>query len=291
MVDLAVVGGGYWGIAAAWLARAAGVDTVLLDDANPAGATRNSAGIFQRWWYRQDVAARRVPADWNWQGPSLDWLDELGLVEDTGEMFYSRAKPERRLRDDCLLVQPWRVEALIAPHPLHVERIEAAGASWAVVGSTGTFTARRVIVAAGAWTDVLLAASGLATVGVQSLRGRALVLAHPDPLALPVTYLARPYTHYTLRPWRPGQVRLGDTVERKTGDLSQLVAAAASITGVAPVVLDVPDGYRPVADRYVCDLAAPNLVVTTGGHRVGLGLAEPVARRALALLGVSASDV
>lgn len=284
MVELAVVGGGYWGICATYLARNAGVDAVLIDDGNPLGATRNSAGICQRWWYRQEVASRRIPSDWDWQGPQLDWLDRLGLVRDTGEMFFTPRKPDQRRRPDCLLVNPWEVEALVEPVAARVRRIER-GVRLLLDGGDDV-VARKVLVTAGAWTDVLLDASGLPPVGVTPLRGRAYVVEAVAP-ETPVTFMPRPYTHYTLRAWGPGRARIGDTVERKRGQLGGLSLAYREITGHEPDIADVLDGLRPVADRYICDEVAPGVVVATGGHRVGLGLAEPVARRALRLLGLT----
>lgn len=286
--DVVVVGAGYWGVAIAYALRAAGADVLLVDADMPQASSRNSAGIFQAWWYKAETTAKKIPAGWDWAGPSVRWLQDLDLVRRTGEGFTTYQHRQQRLRDDCWLVDPEAVLALVKPVKVHVVRLWRDTGGWNVNSIAGVRAhAKQVVVAAGAWTDKLLWRSGLPEVGVQPLRGRAAIFCCRDNSELPITHLAAPFTHYTMRPFKGNKVRIGDTVERKVdGALPQTYLDTVERWGFdLGDALRWQDGFRPVTKQYVVDEVAPGLVVATGGHRVGLGLSEPVANRVKGLLG------
>lgn len=289
MTELAIVGGGYWGTCLAVLASDLGVDVKLLDDHWEHGASRNSAGIFQEWWYKAETSAKRIPSNWDWKGPSVRWLMERELVTKTGETFTTNRNPVPRFREDCRLVNPLEVHALAFPVlqlAQAMRLVRDPGWGWRVVTHTGDeIAAKQLVVAAGARTDDLLEASGLPCVGVWGLRGRAVVLSGDGLPQMPHTHLAAPYTHFTLRPWGDGRWRWGDTVERSDKDqLAGKLLPSMLREFPGTMVEGVLDGQRPESKQYICDEVAPGLVVMTGGHRVGLGLSQPVAERALRLL-------
>lgn len=105
--DLAVIGGGFWGVAIARAATERGLDVVTLDDRNPIGASRNASGIIQKRWYESNTSTRMYP-DWfdpddiDW---AIDWLDERTQLDDTGERFTSYQGSDGRYRDDCWVVR------------------------------------------------------------------------------------------------------------------------------------------------------------------------------------------
>lgn len=286
MADLIVVGGGYWGVAIAYKARERGLSVLLFDDRRPEGSSRNSAGMMQRYWYKASTTLNHIPRSWGWwRGPSLGWLESLGMVQNTGEMFATRSRPEARFRDDLQMVDPEAVLGLFPAVRGRVDRICREGGRWSVQVDGMDFPAASVAVAAGAWTDALLNASDLPAVGVQGLRGRAVILDQTAYVGqVPLTYMPKPYTHYTLRPWG-NHWRFGDTVEAHDNHVLDrwLMPTLTGLIGQYTYVA-MQDGIRPVCKQFVVEEIAPKLVVATGGHRVGLGMAEPVAGRVLDLL-------
>jgi glycine/D-amino acid oxidase-like deaminating enzyme len=232
-----------------------------------------------------------------WTGKSVaegfNWLTGKMKAHEVGEWFSSYQDAKPKFRPDMLMLEDLetalRTGAEVTRQSVKVDVLEKAGSGWNVMTDGGRIAAKEVIVAAGAFTDQLLGLSGLPLVGVKALRGRALILQlnHPLKTKLPYTYMTRPYTHYTLRPWRDGQLRLGDTVERssKGGDaaIQELYRVAALLAPGAEVV-GMLDGLRPVCDKAICRPISDGLIVMTGGHRVGLSMSQPFASAALRIL-------
>jgi glycine/D-amino acid oxidase-like deaminating enzyme len=292
--DIAIIGQGFWGVAVALKAREHGLDTLVLDDNDPHGASRNAAGLVTASWYTGMVEKWLHPT-WTPRGVahSIGWLTQFGLAR-TGERF--RGPGGERRREDTYMLPSLasllgKVEAVRASATyLSYQR----DGTWRIhTLDGGAHTARMVAVAAGYRTDNLLRASGMAATGVKALRGRALVVSGmPQVAETPYTLQARPYVHYTLRPWvHAGAAcyRFGDSVERTEAGGGKVFAELKERLGDVMVnwdQVDVLDGYRPVCDRFVVAPCAPKCVVLTGGHRVGLGVASLAADTALKLLGV-----
>lgn len=287
MIDALVVGAGYWGVAIARLLRQRGFQVDLVDDGHPRGSSRNSAGIFQKWWYKAETTSKRAPSAWD-ASPDIDWLLELGLAQQTGEAFTNEMNGNSYYRPDCYLADP---KAILSLEPVQDGMVvylrDSKEGVDAVFGhiEDPQERYRKVFVAAGAWTDKLLVRSGLEPVGVKPLRGRAVIGGHAPKDGTPSTVLAAPYKHYTTRAWGD-KVRIGDTVEptyREALPDDFLRLARPVMNG--DYHFSVQDGLRPVTKQYVVEPRSDNIIVATGGHRVGLGLAMPVARRALELAG------
>lgn len=293
--DLIVIGGGFWGTAAAIQAREGGRDVLLLDDDNPQGASRNAAGIMSLNWYKFQRPTRLYTptitlmmgslftyADAVW---GVDWYSERGLANFTGE-HYLRYQGQPQFRRDCHLLNDLDTFLRLGqPEQTSVIRLFQEKGYWFVETPEQTYRTVKVIVAAGAFTDHLLQASALPTVGVGALRGRAIVYQTARRFPVPLTYKASVGQQYTFRQWGEGLVRLGDTTERGEGDkaLDKLRAfAATELPTLAEV--QVLDGLRPVCKQMVVKQVAPGLVVMTGGHRVGLALAPAAAKKALEVL-------
>src|SRR5687768_3204699 len=115
MLDLIVIGGGFWGTACAVMAESLGLSVVLVDDLNPQGASRNAAGIVSLGWYRwrmkrdqKDVIGNIfsetfVPQDANF---GAGWLRDRGLLRQTGEEFFTLAGNQHFREDIWLLSSP-----------------------------------------------------------------------------------------------------------------------------------------------------------------------------------------
>lgn len=299
MYDLIVIGGGFWGTMAALQAREAGLDTLLLDDLNPQGASRNAAGIVSLGWYallgrridRKDVVANIfgdtfTRSDVLW---GVNFLRERGLLKQTGEEVFTLAG-NRKFREDLwLLSAPQDLFDLTPRTWAKVDKLVKGRDYWAILTENREHLTRRVILAAGAFTDTLLEASNLPAVGVKGLRGRGLLIDPHKVFDVPHTVQVAPYSHLTLRPWQGGMARVGDTVERTPGGEERLLPLKALAEQLAPNYQSVKvfDGLRPVMDKAFIQVIKPGLVVVTGGHRVGLALAPSAARKALALLGIA----
>lgn len=280
-VDLLIIGGGYYGTAAAVLARERGVDVAVVDSEHPLGASRNSAGLFQP--NRHDRGLH--------EPFKIDWLRERGLAKTTGELFSTWRRPEPRFKPGLTLADPRAILMLSRHMRVRVDRLRRANGigGWVAETPGGPILCHNVIVAAGVWTDELLQASRLPTIGVKALRGRAMIViqdGYNDER--PRVHMDRPYHDHCLRPWIGGTWRWGSTVEKIDG------AGAGPVNALANSLADlighytteaIADGLRPVVESgFPTELIAPGLVVSTGGRTIGLGLAEPSARRALNLL-------
>jgi len=319
--DLGIIGGGFWGMTAAQMAVERGYDVTIWDADHDLGASQVAAGIIQLWWYESVTTSKMLPDWWDESYPewAVDWLDGRVNLLDTGELYTSFQGKDGEFRDDCYLIE--ECSQLLTLQPVtekEVGRISPTpqedGPDWAV-HFTGDreppATCDNLLVAAGAWTDDLLRASDLPTVGVEPLRGRALLVEPHDydedppraydetkdalpesiPDSTPHTIYPRPYSHLTLRPYRD-KYRFGDTTEQDLGgneaELNRAMKKAGEIVGDYDLA-EVQDGVRPVCDTITVEQIRSDLpsgVVATGGHRVGLLLAPICARRALRLLNL-----
>lgn len=282
--DVVIVGGGFWGTATAMRLADRGLDVVVIDDGRPDGASRAAAGIVQWAWYRRGtLTAARYPTWWTGahlaQGRVL--LERIGIRQ-TGEYFINACTPGRRtFRPDMWLISsPQALLSQVTPVRDTVMRI-VPGRRVTVHGRDRTYSGHWCVVAAGAATDELLVTSGLPPTGVRPLPGRAYLYETPDRLEVPVTYLPAPYRHLTARPF--GElVRVGDTVERTPASRAkweEMVHRTVDVVIPGARLKGYMEGVRPVLDRFVAEQVADGVIVATGGHRVGLGLAGGVAAR------------
>ncbi len=290
MLDLLVLGGGFWGTATAFEARKRGMDVLLIDDENPEGASRNSAGIVCAHWYRQDTIQRMWPEEWTMDDvdDSLQWLQDNCGLEQTGEYFRNMMTGKSRYRKDCYIIgDNSKLLDMTKRCRDKAHKAYWTGEHWIVWSDKSQYEAKNIVVAMGAFTDTFLLESDMETVGVKPLFGRAMIIEGVEAIDKPLTVLVRPYVHYTLRPWM-GKLRWGDTTERKsTGPyVLNLEAALKKTLDVEelPRVVDWAQGVRPVCSTMTVKECGPNAVVAVGGHRVGLGLSGLVAKKSLELL-------
>lgn len=289
MVDLIVIGSGYWGSAVAIRARAAGLTVRLLDDGRPGAGSRAASGIADRAAYKKELFKKYLPSDWSTSelDDSFDWLLSNGGFP-VREWFWNRfAGTVPRRGDECVYV-PDCGELTRRAGPVTKSKVKAGclEKSGVTVGddSGGEWAGKAVVVAAGVWTDDVLRRFGVKPVGVGSLYGRGLVADGKPRHPVPVSVMIRPYTKHTVREWN-GRFKIGDTAERVPSPKK-----LEALRSVGRIVLDgytneeMTEGYRPVTDKFMVEKLSPRLIVATGGHRIGLGLAGLVSNRVMEAL-------
>lgn len=289
--ELCVIGGGFWGTSVALQAHEKGYNLLHLDCCLQTAASRGAAGMVQLSWYTQETIRRRWPEDWTWQDleNSLAWLEKVAGLERTGEDFINYARPTvRKYRDDLYCIKDNdTLLSLVNPTYAEVQRLFWNEDHWIIWCRGISFTANHVVLCAGYRTDAILMESGLPTIGVRPLLGQAVVITAPElNIARPLTYLARPYVHYTVRPWGKA-FRCGDTTEQesnKTDRGQELLHELKTLVDVPYTINQWIGGIRPVTETFTVKKIGPNLVAAVGGHRVGLGLAGLVGKKVLGLL-------
>ena len=292
LYDIAILGGGFWGVATAYEARKRGLSVALIDDNREQGASRCATGLVCSHWYHADTVRKMLPERYDKRAIdySIGWMVENGKARRVGELIetYSR-KGVWQFRDDCYQFDSAESLLLLTPVDIHrkVLYVLPDDEGWLVVTTGPEVRARRVLVAAGAFTNEILEASELPTVDVVGLRGRALIFASEKwqmEADSPITRMSNPYKHITIRRWgdRFEYYRIGDTTERSSdsGEFDKLCKFTREWVGDYEMV-GIVDGVRPVArgKMTVGPILGDNnsLIVATGGHRVGMGLAGIVA--------------
>lgn len=302
MNELAIVGGGFWGASAALLAREKDVDTILIDDFREQGASRCASGYFGVSWYTGGVIGKMLPPNWTKQDieKSVDWMTHKAIAPMIGQFYTTYPKPDVvRFKPDIRMVQD--VNYFLSLPTLTSRRqvlyLIAEKEAWRLVTDGGDFTAKKVLLTTGAFTDELLARSELPTVGVRGLRGRSIVFANPEKSDLkfdvPFAKSYLPYKELTIRKWDKNYFHIGATTEKTDKGNAPLKVMQRQLelwVGKYEQVCII-DGMRPVRDEGIyVDYPVKDdhtLVVATGGHRAGIGLAHAAAKYALDKLGIS----
>lgn len=240
--------------------RQAGFSVVCVDSSEPGAASAAAGGMVRDvpvrapWW-----RARHTAACW----------DFLRLHCREGiENIFSRHRPEPRLRGGLWLADCASLLRLAQAEKRRVERVEQE--------------ARWVVLAAGVWTDALLAASGLPPLGVMQLPGSAVLGSGALEVPLTMGYRLPGDTRTrtaTARSWERG-LRVGDTVGRD----DQLPVLRALLAHVGGRETGVVSGLRPCLPQLFVEKVRPGLIVATGGHRTGLATAAGVGLRVLELI-------
>ena len=289
MYDLTIVGSGFWGVVTSLFAKEVGLNFVLIDDKQPHSGSRNASGLIDTSWYKGNFFDGIKP-DW-WDPKLIDIgikkLLKFGVIKETiqDDLHVSgKRKGERRTR------KVYIVSDLIGLLNTDFPRIYGSLTSLKKVDYGWYLNdlgvqCKNVVLTTGMWTDGVLESSGIPKIGVKGLAGRAIFIKTKEKLERPLRTLRGSFDHTIFRPWTDDQIRVGDTVEEvlKQKNLDKLVQESERIYPDLTVVKDVI-GFRPVCNKVFVEKIADNLVVATGAHRVGLGLAPVIAERSLKLL-------
>jgi glycine/D-amino acid oxidase-like deaminating enzyme len=265
LLDVLVIGGGYWGSAITRLLRASELTVLCLDGRVEGAASQAAAGLVRAgawekaatgWWgERHSQACRDFFCD--------GWVEER-VVSDYA--------PEPRVKGQVWCGEfPW--EPAVSGR---VVNLRAESDHW----EAGPWQARQIVLAAGCWCDEILRASGLPLTGVKASRGTGLLGAGEVVGVLTRTYRLAGDTRtrsFSMRAWGAG-VRVGDTLPEREAEQQEEMRRFLGYPG------ELVWGLRPRLSQPLVELWAPGLVVATGGYRNGLATAPGVARRVLELL-------
>jgi glycine/D-amino acid oxidase-like deaminating enzyme len=268
VADLVVVGAGFWGVATALVAEAAGAKVTLVASQEPTAASRAASGYFARSWFkdfwkdRADVSeelARRHGIGVTWTGADVATFANV-----------KAGNPELVFKPDWAVFDP---AAFLARRPVDVPEGVAKVAPGRVETTSGrVLDASAIVVAVGVGTEPLLARSNLPPLGVGAVGGRGLVLAGTPPKRTICAHVT-PYHANTMRPWGAG-LRIGETVEVKPDDaplyISKMLKSLDRFIPHPVRIIEERWGQRPTLKGGPrVSMLAPGIVVATGGGRVG----------------------
>lgn len=300
--DVVILGGGFWGSATALRLEDSGRDYIIIDDANPLGASRNAAGICKLGWYKQATIKRMIDGVFTYDEflKGFEWLGTKVPVKNVDEHFVNKMSGGKSsVHKDNYLGNPHN--QLNAPSGKRItDRAKAIlvnddGSVVVKTAKGNVIEASQAVIALGAYTDDFLIDNGLPAVGIKKLPGRAILFRVKDFEEAPdcLTIMTRPYSHFTFRKFGDDQIRGGDTVERSGIDQKNVdnVIRLANDTYGEDKIEDVKIlyGLRPVpVDKMVIRTlnngSHRNVVVASGGHRVGWGLSGAASKRVMELL-------
>lgn len=294
MYDLIVIGSGYWGTAIQREALSKGLNSIVVTDRQPHMASMNATGIVSLEAYKSKAISKLwsnlfTLADIK---ESIESLKLEGFLHSEPEFFSSWQNPVAKKRDTVYLMDDIPYLSSIGPTILgQAQGIVPSSGEWLVHMGAEILRSKAVAVAAGVWTDELLRRSGIAPIGVESIKGTYLQLTGWVGAEGLWTHMTRPYTAFHLRAWH-GKHYLGATTERTEANkkaISELHSAFKAF-GLSSLNMDRAIecfGLRPYVDSgIVCKEIRPGLVVATGGYKVGIGLAPLIANRTMKMLGI-----
>lgn len=288
--DLIIIGGGYWGTGIALEAEKKGWRVIVIDDKDSLSGSRNASAVCDPQAYRSKIFAKYLPSSWtpNDLTESFNWLLQHGGYRQKEWFLNSfNGTPPRVGTEAIYLKDNSTLLSLVKPLIGKVTGGSFEGGQWILnLENSPRVISKWLVVAAGVHTDKVLTSLGLPTIGVSPLFGRGLLVSGNagEDIPLPISVMIRPYCKHTIRRWG-NYYRVGDTAEKQEGE-----KAKEALETVGKRVLEdyrelkLIQGYRPVTDKFLVEKVGPEIVVATGGHRLGLGLTGLVAKKTLEAL-------
>lgn len=297
--ELLVIGGGYWGTGVTLEAKERGIDVLTLDDRDKESGSRNASAVCDPKAYDSDIFKKYFPSNWTQKDleKSFEWICSKGAYE-TQEYFwndYQKSSPRLMERKIYYLPSPEFLTDQIDPlngKVLSISKLAFTNDFWTITYSTPTkeiktIVCKNLVIAAGYRTDEVIS---LITpdwmLGVGKLYGRGLNVKGTPTMDLPVSVMIKPYVKHTVRIWKNGIYKVGDTCEKVPNEnkLANLKDVGARVLSNMEI-LEVTAGWRPTLPKFTVKKLANNLVAATGGHRLGLGVTGIVANKVLEELG------
>lgn len=291
MKSVLVIGGGYFGLAAARLLTSRGVEVTIIDDADPHAGTRASRGLFAPEWIGGEYGERLRP---HWYGVDHDY---------EAEAFFE-AIVTRRAPIEDVYGEEWEDfmvgivdhEAVRAVSEIWYRRIHGkaeglrAGASSFVPvydgGKLGP-AVDGVVVACGYRNEEACKAIGfpLPYDLPAQVKGRWWTIDHSGQFEGIKSYRAEGLA-LNIAKYGPFATSIGDSYEDDrdpSGERARVMASeiAASLNGTG--FRQGGEGYRSVGPggQVYCETLAPRIVCIGGGDRLALGFAGGVACEAV----------
>lgn len=285
--DIVVIGAGYWGRAITLELQRISKSVLCVDSMDPRAGSINASGICDPSAYTSSVFTKYWPQDWTKSDLqySLNWLLENG-GEYTQERFWNKfGNREPRLGERCIYVAP--IGKYLPIEGILIDTVYRCNIEGIIQLQTLTgklLECMQVVVCAGYQTDKVLESMGIPCIGVTGLWGRGLVVDGVPKAHIPVSVMVKPYRKYTIRKWATGY-RVGDSAgEDSDNKRLREIQSVVDMTLINPVTVSVVNGYRPVTEKFIVEKVSPNVVVATGGHRLGLGLSGLVAKKVVEML-------
>ena len=270
MIDLLIVGGGYWGVASALAAEKNGLSVYMVDGDDHMNGSKAAGGHFSLKWFKgkfKDGMARAYE-----DALAMGVLfDTKGAVINT---LYDRKKFGNKYlkpKGDWWTFTPEQFLSLRLPDKkLLVSKIKKTD-TVELQTNCGNIKSRNVLICAGAWTDTLLHMSDLPRVGVSALAGSAISFKGENIDKL-ILHQTTPYRQISIRNWGQGCVRIGETSEHKEHEHQQYLdkmigTVRHHLGGYRPC--ELYRGYRAMRKKPFIGKVADNIYVATGGGRNG----------------------
>ena len=312
MKDLVVIGAGFWGHSTFIKARERGLNCLLVDSQEDLAASPNATGLVALSWYKKSSSlSKYLPEEWTYERivQAFEWVKDFGNLDETGFVFYNGTTEEYKDKEGCYLLpedsplldfSPYGEEELLFGEK--VTKLSEVEGGLRVHFDGGAYVdAEKVMLAAGVWTDRILRASSMRQTMVECLLGRAFLVDVENkdlPEDRPLKVMSAPYQFTWIRP-QYGGYRTGDSVEEigcpeEVEFQTPLDQTKYESKFLDPVrdraeeveIQGIKQGIRPSTESVICDVwdDKGNLVVATGGGRVGLALSGIVSKTALELL-------
>lgn len=277
MIDLIIIGGGFWGISCALRAKEQNKSVLVFDDRDPQAASRNATCMIKWGWYSGTPFKKLCPDNWTDEDivESFRWLSKYVELESTGQNFYNFSDnfKKKTFQDDVVLMElPESLLNQVLTINEKVEMIKETKEGWRVNGKN----CKNLIIAAGYRTDELLIKNKLPGVGIGKDLGIGLIL-NREAVHTPTTWCVRPFVQYTMRKWGD-KIRFGETK-----NLEPMKKYINRFIGESEIV-EEKRGYRPKAKKFTIQAVRKNLVVISGGYKFGLVIAGLVSKEAMCKL-------
>src|ERR1044072_4169908 len=296
MKEVIVIGNGFWGSAIARHLRKAAIDYVVLDNGDLSSGTLNSDAYTCLRWFGSGTVTKHLPQGWTKERIEswVNWLIRKKYLEQTGQWVYNVRLDTWKRYEDCYLMRDVSTFSnRTKAHPKNITKIEDVGDCCKVYTDTGFIRCHKIVLATGVWTDDILKASGYAPIGVTSLNGSALLV---EPLQKRISKMVnwngevitinvRPFKNYDLLPNSKNWWYYGATTEKPVSEKAQeeMMRSLELVFGGNVKVKKTLTGRRPMYVGGVVKVS-DNIVVATGGGRIGLALAGPAADDVLSIL-------
>ena len=283
-MKIAVIGGGYWGIACALEASSRGIEVCLFDNSEPMSGSKAAGGHFSLKWFKGSFMQDMKQA--------YDDAQRHGVVFDTSGAVINTIYDRKKFGSSYLKSKPdwW---TFFPPQFLGLYKpdIKACVSSFKAKDSgvelklmdNTIHTADKLVICAGAWTDYILNQSGYKMIGISHLAGSGVTFKgeHIENLILHQT---TPFRQISIRNWGDGLIRVGETSEVKLlkhADYVEKMLNTVSHHTTNHAIDSVMSGYRAMRSKPFAGKVAPNTWAASGGGRNGGVMSFWAARKIL----------
>ena len=270
MIDLVIVGGGYWGVASALAAERNGLSVLMIDGEDEMNGSKAAGGHFSLKWFKGQFRGGMERAYEDAMSLGVEF-DTKGALINT---LYDRKKFGNKYlkpKDDWWVFMPEQFLGLRQPDKKAIVSKIKKTDTVEIQTNCGDIKARNVLVCAGVWTDFLLHSSNLPRVGVSALAGSAMSFRGENIEKL-MLHQTTPYRQISIRNWGKGYIRIGETSEYKENEhqkyLDKMIGTVDHhLYGYKPHKLF--RGYRAMRKKPFIGKVEDNIYVATGGGRNG----------------------